>query len=260
MKRVLMIQRAEVFSPNSVEKDLAILEAVAQRLRSKGCEVSLVSETAPLESAPSADVIFTMGRLPETLSWLKTLEGVQIVNRPEGIEHCGRCQLEALMARIGTPMPPKEGSDGYWLKRGDQAAQSQGDVVFAPNREALEQEIQKMQQRDISQYVVSAHVVGDLVKFYGVQGTGFFRYYYPTDDGQFKFADEARNGEARHYAFSEARLQQCVEQLAEAVGIKVYGGDAIVRADGSWCIIDFNDWPSFSRCRDEAADAIADLI
>ena len=48
MKRVLMIQRAEVFSPNSVEKDLAILEAVAQRLRSKGCEVSLVSETAPL--------------------------------------------------------------------------------------------------------------------------------------------------------------------------------------------------------------------
>ena len=97
-----------------------------------------------------------------------------------------------------------------WLKRGDQAAQSQGDVVFAPNREALEQEKEKMQQRGISQYVVSAHVVGDLVKFYGVQGTGFFRYYYPTDDGQFKFSDEARNGEARHYAFSEARLQQCV--------------------------------------------------
>ena len=36
--------------------------------------------------------------------------------------------------------------------------------------------------------------------------------------------------------------------------------EAIVRADGSFCVIDFNDWPSFSRCREEAAEAIASLI
>ena len=44
--RVLMIQRAARFSPNSVEKDLAILEAVAGRLRGEGHEVSVVSEGA----------------------------------------------------------------------------------------------------------------------------------------------------------------------------------------------------------------------
>jgi len=48
--------------------------------------------------------------------------------------------------------------------------------------------------------------------------------------------------------------------LARAVGIKVYGGDCIVGEDGSFCIIDFNDWPSFSRCREDAATAIATLI
>ena len=55
-------------------------------------------------------------------------------------------------------------------------------------------------------------------------------------------------------------VQADAERLAEAVGIKVYGGDCIVRSDGSFCFIDFNDWPSFSRCREEAAEAIASLV
>ena len=55
-------------------------------------------------------------------------------------------------------------------------------------------------------------------------------------------------------------LQREVLRLAAALGVSVYGGDAIVRADGSFCLIDFNDWPSFSRCREEAADAIASLV
>ena len=33
-----------------------------------------------------------------------------------------------------------------------------------------------------------------------------------------------------------------------------------MREDGSYVIIDFNDFPSFSRCRDEAAKAIVELI
>jgi hypothetical protein len=48
--------------------------------------------------------------------------------------------------------------------------------------------------------------------------------------------------------------------LAAAVGLQVYGGDCIVTVDGAWYMIDFNDWPSFSRCREEAAEAIAGLM
>ena len=270
---ILMIQRAPQFSPNSVEKDLAILEAVATRLRTAGHHVELRSEISledtrglsPVCEAREAHgdcplCVFSMARLPETLAWLKTLKGIRIINAPEGVENCSRATLETIMTRIGTPMPPKEGSHGYWLKRGDAAAQSSDDVQYAPDRSVLEAKIQTMEARGISSYTVSAHVVGDLVKFYGVRGTGFFRYYYPTDDGDTKFSDEQHNGSARHYPFDVAHLQTCVEALAEAVGIEVYGGDGIVRSDGTFCIIDFNDWPSFSRCREEAADAIAQIV
>lgn len=254
-----MIQRAEQFSPNSVGKDKAILEAVADRLRQRGCEVRMIQETPEHpELAELPDLILTMGRLPETLAWLKTLSAIAI-NSPEGVAGCARSRLQRLMEQTGTPIAPKEGSDGYWLKRGDAAAQSSDDVQYFADKLSLEAGIRAFQTRGITDYTVSAHVVGDLVKFYGVVGAGFFRFYYPTDDGQTKFGDEARNGAAHHYSFDAAHLQREAERLAEAVGIRVYGGDAIVRADGSWCVIDFNDWPSFSRCRDAAADAIARL-
>ena len=157
-------------------------------------------------------------------------------------------------------MPPADGNEGYWLKRGDAAAQERGDVVFAADKEELSDRISDFSRRGISDYTVSAHVTGDLVKFYGVRGSGFFRYFYPTDDGDTKFDDEQHNGQACHYEFSVADLHGASERLAAAVGIDVYGGDCIVKADGRFCIIDFNDWPSFSRCREEAATAIAGLL
>ena len=257
--RILLIQRAERFSPNSVENDKAILQAVGARLTAAGHQVDMISELA-LNVPLAYDAIFTMGREPETLQALKALKSVRVINRPEGIDNCARSKLEAVMAQTGTPVPPKEGPDGYWLKRGDAAAQSKDDVQYAATKAELAEMIRHFESRGICDYVVSAHVVGDVVKFYGVSGTGFFRYYYPTDDGQSKFGDEARNGLAHHYPFSEAQLQYEVERLAVAVGVEVFGGDAIIRSDGTFCIIDFNDWPSFSRCRESAATAIAALI
>ena len=254
--RILMIQRGERFSPNSVEKDWAILEAVGTRLIAAGHQIDYVSEEQ--EFAPEQyDQIMTMGRLPETLDKLRHLNAI---NSSVGIENCSRCCLEKIMIKHGIPMAPKEGSDGYWIKRGDAAAQSKGDVQFVATRAELDARISEFKERGISQYTISAHVKGDLTKFYGVAGTGFFRYYYPTDDGESKFGDERRNGAARHFPFEVEALQSCVEMLAKAVGISVYGGDCIVTEEGKYYIIDFNDWPSFSRCREEASEAIASLI
>ena len=254
-----MIQRAEQYSPNSVDKDLAILSAVAEKLQRRGCEVELLAEEKFAQSSPQCALVLTMGRRPETLAELKTV-GCRVINAPEGVENCARTRLQTIMESVGTPMPPEEGPDGYWLKRGDAAAQGRGDVVYAKDRKQLAERIHEMEQRGIKDYTVSAHVVGDLVKFYGVRGTDFFRYYYPTDDGQTKFDDERRNGQAHHYAFDADDLQRNMMRLAEAVGIEVYGGDCIVREDGSYCVIDFNDWPSFSRCREDAADAIVEIV
>lgn len=49
-------------------------------------------------------------------------------------------------------------------------------------------------------------------------------------------------------------------RAGEALDVKIYGGDCIVSPDGTIRIIDFNDWPSFAPCRQEAAPYIAKCI
>ena len=259
--KILMIRRAEQFSPHSVEHDRAILETVALRLSQRGHTVSQVDETTLVASltASRPDFIFSMARLPESLRLLQA-SGIKIINAPRAVAQSSRRRLQELMTSLHIPYPVGEGHHGYWIKRADAAAQTEADVVFVPDCQTLTEAETAMRARGIRDYLVSPHVEGDLVKFYGVSAAGFFRYFYPTDDGQSKFGLEFRNGQARHYPFDVKSLQTKAETLAAAVGLQVYGGDAIVTADGSWYMIDFNDWPSFSRCREEAAEAIADLI
>jgi hypothetical protein len=260
--RVLAVLRDERFSPNSVDNDRAIMAAVVERLCRHGMTVDAIGEQHLAGVTEGYGLVLCMGRQPETLDRLKAWGG-RCINTPSGIERCRRSVVEEIMREAGVPVPPAEGSHGYWLKRGDGAAQTHDDVVFAADKEELARRVAEFRQRGITDFTVSAHVVGDIVKFYGVlagEGSGFFRYFYPTDDGRTKFGDETRNGHARHYGFNAMLLQQTMERLAAAVGISVYGGDVIVREDGTFCVIDFNDWPSFSRCRDEAAAAIARLV
>src|SRR3712207_8512125 len=64
-----------------------------------------------------------------------------------------------------------------------------------------------------------------------------------------KFGDEALNGAPRHYEFDKAQLEAAADLLSTLTDVAVYGGDAIIDAHGNFYIIDFNDWPSFSRDR-----------
>lgn len=261
--RVLAVYRHPRFSPNSVEKDRAIMQAVVARLGKLGV---CTEETGSLDGAnwefersKPYDVILSMDRLPETLSWLGRQKGV-IINRPEAVAGCSRRHISQLMSQLHIAAPPAEGSAGYWLKRDDSSACQQGDVVYCRDVAELHLQQRRFAERGITDAVVCAHVEGDVLKFYGVRGTPFFRWFYPTDDGDTKFGDEAHNGPAAHHPFSAAQLQADATHLAAALGLDVYGGDAIVRPDGTYCVIDFNDWPSFSRCREEAADAIVCLL
>ena len=259
--KILMIRRAEQFSPHSVENDRAILEAVASRLSQRGHAVTQVDEISLTSclATDSPDFIFSMARLPEMLHLLDH-SGIKVVNTPMSVLQSSRRRLQEMMASLDIPFPSGEGLHGYWLKRADTAAQTEGDVVYVPDRQGLAEAEASMRARGIHDYLISPHIEGDLVKFYGVLSTGFFRCFYPTDDGLTKFGLECRNGQAHHYPFDAVSLQTKAEALAAAVGLQIYGGDCIVTADGTWYIIDFNDWPSFSRCREEAADAIASLL
>lgn len=261
---VIAVRRAPRFSPRSVERDDAILKATCRAVERRlglAYAVPVVDEESPSLHCAHADVVVTMARSREALSCLERMEaeGTRCVNSVRGVRQCQRSVLDALMRQAHIAMPPADGSDGWWLKRGDAAAQSHADVVFCPDEAALQAAVDDFRRRGITDYVKSSHVKGDLVKFYGVSGR-LFKTYYPTDDGFSKFGDERRNGSAHHYAFDAKALRAEVERLAGLVGVAVYGGDAIVDSDGNYYIIDFNDWPSFSRCREEAAAAIADYI
>ena len=267
--KLIAVRRDDRFSPNSVEKDRLILEAacnnVCRQFEQQGvpCALRWVDE-AELTPADEADLYLSMARLPEALQVLEGFEqqGRRVVNSARGVMNCQRSVLEKLMRenKLPAPLAYAEGQgeeSPCWLKRGDAAAQSKADVVFCQDADALQKALADFKARGISDYVVSRHVEGDVVKFYGVSDT-FFRYFYPTDDGLTKFGDETQhNGPSHHYAFDAQALQSEVERLARLVGIEVYGGDAIIDSEGRFYIIDFNDWPSFSRCRDEAAEAIA---
>lgn len=259
MKRIVGIKRAEVYSPNSVDRDDAIFKAVKGRLENMNFQVDVCHEG---DDFPDADCYFSMGRKSKTLRFLKRCEkaGAVVINSAYGIEACARESLHEMMIKNRIPIAGDQGSNGYWLKGGDASSQSPDDVVYAADDVELEEAKRRFMERGITSMVVSAHVKGDLVKFYGVRGVGFFRFFYPGDDGMFKFNDEERNGNPHHYLFDEQHLQHEAERLSELVRTPVYGGDCIICPDGKFKIIDFNDWPSFSRCREDAAEAIAHLI
>ena len=259
---ILAIQRAECYSPNSVEKDYSILHAVGERLEARGWTVEYVAEESLAgETLPLAKAYLSMARSPKVLEMLKRAEaeGRLVMNSTQGVESCTRSRVEKVLQRLSTPIvPPRQGENGYWLKRGDASAQTEGDVVYCKNEQELEQAKQTFASRGISDYVVSAHVEGDLVKFYGVRGAeGFFFYCYPNENGSMKFGDERRNGKPHHYAFDVSKLREDVFRVADVTSADFFGGDVIVRPDGSYVMIDFNDWPSYSICREEAAEAIA---
>ena len=267
--KTLLIQRAACYSPNSEEKDLAILQEV-------GClfdDVKIIGEDELVEnfstynqliSAESIGAvnayyqIISMARSPKALDCLEQLEqrGIRVLNPSVGVRACQRSNVEKVMRENHLPLPPDKGDDGYWVKRADAAAQSKEDVCFCHDWAEVEKIKSTFVQRGITDIVTQAHVKGDVVKFYGVEGTNFFRYYYSGVDTETKFGDEERNGKPQNYPFSSSDLQADAEKLACLLQTPIYGGDAIVREDGSYVIIDFNDFPSFSRCREEAAKAI----
>ncbi len=267
--KTLLIQRALCYSPNSEEKDLAVLQEVGSLLEDATIiseddfvnRFSTYNQSVSSESVDSANVycqIISMARSTKALECLEQLEqsGIQVLNPSAGVWACQRSNVDKVMRENHLPFPPDEGNDGYWVKRADASAQSKEDVCFCQDWTEVENVKSAFMQRGIINIVIQAHVKGDVVKFYGVEDTDFFRYYYSGDDTETKFGDEERNGKPQYYPFSSSNLQADAEKLACLLQTPIYGGDAIVREDGSYVIIDFNDFPSFSRCREEAAKAI----
>ena len=235
-------------------------------------EVDVMAEGALDVRKPETDIILSMARSPKALAVLSECkkDGATVLNSPLAVENCSRARLYQLMSEHQFLMPatyldgincPSDANDSqcsgaYWIKRADDSPQGGDDVMFAADSAQLALARERMKQNGTARWIVQQHIPGDLVKYYGVRGR-MFRIFYPTDDGEGRMGHERHNGPARHYAFDTDKLKTEAERLAALTGTVIYGGDAIITEDGRIYMIDFNDWPSFSRCRAEAAQAIA---
>lgn len=245
-RRVIGVYREERFSPGKVEDDRAILDLAAAELRRAGLAVLMVDGDRLPDLAAAPALVFAMCQGESALAWLDLAATLcPVVNTADGIRGCYRVNLVARLDRAGVPQPrwrlagaelPDDLGAGPWLKRGDVHAMEASDVRRVFSSEEWGRFAADFHHRGIRQAIVQSHVDGPVYKFYGVRG-GFFRAFGLASG-------------------LEERAAALAERAADAVGLEVYGGDGVASPDGSLHLIDVNDWPSFSRCRDDAGRAI----
>lgn len=269
---VLGVSRSSVFSPHSEERDSASFSMVTDGLQKAGHVVHEISENDLFEVHEDVDCVFTMARSTRALKILQEMEErhIPVFNSAKALLENTRTMISQLFVSHGVPAPNYQRlilgqqptlSLPFWLKRGDACAQSSTDVRFISSKSECEAALYDFNRRHVRDVLAVEHLQGDLVKFYGVEGTDFFYFYYSNAAKGFsKFGLEKINGAPHFFSFSSATLKHEADKAARLTGFIIYGGDCIVGSDGVLKIIDFNDWPSFSSCREEASRAIVARI
>jgi len=275
--KIAGVMRAGAYSPNHIGNDAAIFNIVADQLRKRGCEVKIYSEEQFISGQVNEHIIVNMCREQKSIALLQKRQdqGDLCLNSGYGIENCTRERMTRILIGSSIPYPKslivstdqavvadlrKAGIERAWIKRGDFHAMHKEDVSFVRHPQEAQEVLQEYFLRGIRRAVINIHLEGDLIKFYGIAGSPYFYWFYPFEAGHSKYGYEAINGAARGLEFDKDALHQTCERAARELDIMIYGGDCIVGADGSVQIIDFNDWPSFAPCRDEAGPHIARAI
>lgn len=259
--RVVGVYREPEFSPGKTAADAAIIDEVLQHLRAAGASIQTVTAaTFSAEPPRNVDLVVAMCQGPEALSQLASMNeaGALAINSPLAIRNCYRDLLSAGLMRAGVPIP--EGAllrtsspldlkslrvlditAPVYVKRGNLHALGPDDVRQVQGLGQLQETLAHFAGRGVEIVYAQQGISGALVKFYGVSDEYFCAI---RQDGE-PMEEEV-----------ELRLERSARMAATALGLEVWGGDAIVDGASS-TIIDFNDWPSFERVRGVAAAAIA---
>lgn len=280
--KILGISRAHKYSPNLTNSDSAIFNAVISELETSGNFVETIGEEEMLQYDYSPfDRVFTMARDTFNIVLFEKDTDVEtqkkFINSIDGIlTATNKAAVASQMLDAGIPQPEflvGEKRNLYfcsaeskndivpplWLKNCDGSAVVADDTVFCNTKEDFEKAFSNFETRGVNMWMAQMHQPGDLIKFYGVEGTNFFSWNYASKSHS-KFGLESINGEEKGYAFDPERVKLYADMIAKKINVPIYGGDAVIDADGNFYFIDFNDFPSFSSCREEAAKAIAQRI
>ena len=258
------VYREQAHSPNRVDDDAAIMMRVGEAMAERGFSVNLVTSDAVLGAA--CVNVFAMCERGPILDCLGTMEkaGAVVVNASAAIRNTYRHRMTELFAQhhvsapvshiVATDANKPRLADRLWVKRYDFHATQSDDVIYAASESGWRDALRRFAARGIPFVVAQEHVEGDLVKFYGVRGAAaaddakWFEWFYHRDKGMLG------------HRFDVARLRQAALAAAAALGLEIFGGDAVIQANGEAAVIDLNAWPSYALYRDRAAQTIADHL
>jgi hypothetical protein len=259
------IFREQTHSPGRESDDTEILRLTGKHLEARGYQVILKSadELGGPDDEVAPDFVFLMCETFEPLRQLAAWEarGVPHVNPVAAVLDTYRDRMIARFEAAGVPFVPSRLVDTsrpapssplpVWVKRADVHNTQDGDVVQVERADALEPALAALAARGIARAVLQPHIAGDLVKFYGIGAAP--RGGEPPWFQWFHHADQRLAG----YPVDAGCLARLAGQAAAALGLEVYGGDAIVAEGGELVLLDLNAWPSFARVREEASEVIA---
>ncbi len=270
---VLLVYRAPEFSPNSVEKDAAILNAVGKGLEAS-CDVCYVSETeVTRELLNNFARVYSMGRRQQTLLLLQQAirhrPELRVVNHPAGVQITtqSRSTTLELLATVGINVPAfwsyEPANDDLfqcdsalqqllpgWVKGMHPAGVSAGDVSFVETPLEADTKVITMASQGYVDIIVSRHCPGTLLKVYCVvtpEEKPWLRWFAPDSVCQIEPGK------------TEVVLSDMAQRIAGVLNLQVFGFDVICDQEGSLWVIDVNDWPSFSVFQEGAAKEIAKL-
>lgn len=270
-----LIARHSRYSPNSEARDEVLFRSLIMNFALQGVSVATFDE-AVFENHPpqleKSTLILSMARSEAALHALSAAEerGVIVLNSPRALQKAQRTDFQQWFAKSGhaakhwhtselTPELKATLPFPLWWKRNNPSTTSANDVQFVEHHAQLDAILSKHANEDA---LVMEHIEGQLVKFYGVVGTNFFHAEPHSPKGFSKFGNEQHNHH-KDLAVSAPMWKQTLRamhtaatQVAQQSGFSIYGGDAILREDGTFVFIDFNDFPSFSACLPEASEAI----
>lgn len=262
MIEIAGIVRKTEFSPNHELNDFMIIQKTAEELMQLGVKVKIYREEDIFNEEIAEDFIFSMVQSPSGSKKLLEIAKNKkfVINTPESVRNCYRYNLNIILEESNIPIPKSLIVDTnstefsfldnfhnkLWIKRGDAHASQKEDVVFIDDKKKVSYVMKEFINRGLKNCTVQNHVEGDTIKFYSIYEEDLF-YWYGTD---LKFCT----------TFDANKLKQLANDSAKALGLEVFGGDAIITKESEIYIVDINDWPSFAPIRDRASKAIAKLI
>jgi glutathione synthase/RimK-type ligase-like ATP-grasp enzyme len=262
MIEIAGITRKTEFSPNHELNDFMIIQKTAEELIQLGVKVKVYREEDIFTEEIPEDFIFSMVQSPAGSEKLLEISKNKkfVINTPESVRNCYRYNMNRILEEKKIPFPKSIivntdtndfgfldiFDDKIWIKRGDAHAVQREDVVFIDDKSKINYVLNEFRSRGLMTCTIQNHIEGDTIKFYSIYGEDFF-YWYTTD---LKYCS----------SFDEKKLKHLANESAQALGLEIFGGDAIITKDSEIFIVDINDWPSFAPVRDRASRVIGNLI